>query len=232
MASDTSQVQGWRSDLAGKAVHFQDRIGRLRTSTLELIDEMVRAGLAADSVLSATLAELQGASSRLAAAETAIATARRHGGRGAPAEEPLATDPPCSQDAAIVLALASTTLPSAFSALDEAERWLRTLRLHGRVGAALEALGVAPAALETMADGRAFNGHEEPPEGVPVRQVAERAAQFARARDANTLDTVDVLFAVVNLYGASFDRALYARATTLKTLFEALPQADRAPAEA
>ena len=40
---------------------------------------------------------------------------------------------PLSQDAALVVALAGTAIPFAHSAEDEAERWLRALRLHGQV---------------------------------------------------------------------------------------------------
>ena len=39
---------------------------------------------------------------------------------------------PLSQDAALVVALAGTAIPFAHSAEDEAERWLRAMRLHGR----------------------------------------------------------------------------------------------------
>ncbi|HVH18099.1 MAG TPA: hypothetical protein VNF72_07355, partial [Myxococcota bacterium] len=40
---------------------------------------------------------------------------------------------PLSQDAALVVALAGTAIPFAHSAEDEAERWLRAMRLHGQV---------------------------------------------------------------------------------------------------
>src|SRR4029079_12272312 len=49
---------------------------------------------------------------------------------------------PLSQDAALVVALAGTAIPFAHSAEDEAERWLRAMRLHGQVGSILQALGV------------------------------------------------------------------------------------------
>ena len=49
---------------------------------------------------------------------------------------------PLSQDAALVVALAGTAIPFAHSAEDEAERWLRAMRLHGQVGAILQGLGV------------------------------------------------------------------------------------------
>jgi hypothetical protein len=56
-----------------------------------------------------------------------------------------------SQDAAIVLALADTAVPFAASLQDEAERWVRVMRMHGQVGAALQGLGVGEAPLETIA---------------------------------------------------------------------------------
>ena len=43
----------------------------------------------------------------------------------------------------MVLGIASTAMPFARTADEEAERWLRVLRLHGEVGAALQALGVS-----------------------------------------------------------------------------------------
>ena len=51
------------------------------------------------------------------------------------------------------MALAGTAMPFAHSAEDEAERWLRALRLHGRVGATLQALGVGEAPLMTSTEG-------------------------------------------------------------------------------
>ena len=69
------------------------------------------------------------------------------------------TDPVLSQDAAIVLALADTAVPYACSIEDEAERWVRVLRVHGQVGRALQSLGVGearsatePADLHTLAE--------------------------------------------------------------------------------
>ena len=43
---------------------------------------------------------------------------------------------PLSEDAALVTALAGTAMAFSHSAEDEAERWLRALRLQGKVGAA------------------------------------------------------------------------------------------------
>ena len=46
-----------------------------------------------------------------------------------------------SGDAALVVGLAATAMPFAHTAEDQAESWLRTLRLHGRVGSALAGAG-------------------------------------------------------------------------------------------
>jgi len=135
---------------------------------------------------------------------------------------------PLSQDAALVVALAGTAMPFAHSAEDEAERWLRALRLHGQVGAALQALGVGEAPLMT---GSAANedGPGTPPLGVEVLdEVNAQASGFAEAREAETVGTADLLFAVLNVYGRLFDRVLYLRGTIREELAERLPHASRA----
>src|SRR3954452_13781333 len=135
---------------------------------------------------------------------------------------------PLSQDAALVVALAGTAMPFAHSAEDEAERWLRALRLHGQVGAALQALGVGEAPLMT---GSAANedGPGTPPLGVEVLdEVNAQASEFAEAREAETVGTADLLFAVLNVYGRLFDRVLYLRGTSREELAERLPHASRA----
>jgi len=131
---------------------------------------------------------------------------------------------PLSQDAALVMALAGTAMPFAHSAEDEAERWLRALRLQGRVGTALQALGVGEAPLMT---GSERARPETPVGGAPlgpdvVEDVASRARKFAASREANTVGTADVLFAVLDVYGQLFDRALYLRGTSRDELLERL----------
>jgi hypothetical protein len=129
-----------------------------------------------------------------------------------------------SQDAAIVLALAETAIPFAASPEDEAERWVRVLRLHGQVGAALQALGVGEAPLETVAGEPAGvrRVDERRIRRQVVGEVAQAAARFARGRGAAMIGTVDVLFAVFQVYGGAFDRALYMRGTTQAELIERL----------
>jgi hypothetical protein len=131
---------------------------------------------------------------------------------------------PLSQDAALVVALAGTAMPFAHSAEDEAERWLRALRLHGQVGAALQALGVGESPLMTSSADEA-DGPAAPPLGPDVLdRVTRRAQELAGARSADTVGTPDLLFAVLDVYGKLFDRVLYMRGTSRDELAERLPE--------
>jgi len=127
-----------------------------------------------------------------------------------------------SQDAGIVLGLAGTALSFADTRDDEAERWLRVLRMHGRVGEALQALGVAEAPLMTYAC------PAPPPAAAlahgadPVDAICRRASCLADARSADRVGTVDLLLAVLMTYGNAFDRALYVRGTSRDELLERL----------
>ena len=129
-----------------------------------------------------------------------------------------------SQDAAIVLALADTAVPFASSPEDEAERWVRVLRLHGWVGTVLQSLGVGEAPLETPAQPKSVRLLRRRPLGEDVvEMVTQRAYEFARARRAGAVGTVDVLFGLFAVYGRVFDRALYVRGTSREELIERLP---------
>jgi hypothetical protein len=127
-----------------------------------------------------------------------------------------------SQDAAIVLALAETAVPFAHSPEDEAERWVRVLRLHGWVGAALQSLGVGEAPLETTAQPVSLLRRRPLGEDI-VNTVTRQAHELARGREAGAVCTVDVLFALFAVYGKTFDRALYVRGTSRDELIERLP---------
>jgi hypothetical protein len=131
--------------------------------------------------------------------------------------------PGLSQDAAIVLALADTAIPFAISPEDEAERWVRLLRLHGQVGRTLQALGVGEAPLSTTAQPQAIRLLRSRPLGEnPVSTVTEAARRLAGQRGAPLAGTIDVLFGVCGVYGKAFDRALYIRGTSCEELFERL----------
>lgn len=135
----------------------------------------------------------------------------------------LPTDPSASEDALIALALADTSVPFAASEQDEAERWLRVLRLYGEVGCALQALGVPEGPLETTAHARGARQWRRRTSGEdPVELVTRRAAQLCRVRGASLLTTVDLLQAVLHVYGGAFDRALYERGSSHDELLERL----------
>ena len=122
-----------------------------------------------------------------------------------------------------MVALVGTAIPFAHSQEDEAERWLRAMRLHGQVGSILQALGVGEAPLMTGSEHEHSEGHGTPNLGPNVlEQVTECAEQFAVAREAETVGTPDILFAVLEVYDKLFDRALYLRGTSREELVERL----------
>lgn len=128
---------------------------------------------------------------------------------------------PLSQDAALVAALAGTAMPFAHSAEDQAERWLRAIRLHGRVGEAMQALGIGEAPLMTRAEPPAARDTQAPPGDVAGRAV-DIAIDFAAKRGAPCVGTVDLLFALFEIYGGLIDRALYLRGASKDELLARL----------
>ncbi len=117
---------------------------------------------------------------------------------------------PLSQDAALVTALAGTAMPFAHSTEDQVDRWLRALRLHGRVGAAMQALGVGEAALTVVTES-AHPAATPAPDPDAAERVLGRAGELANEREANTVSTADILAALFDVYGPLMDRALYER---------------------
>jgi hypothetical protein len=123
-------------------------------------------------------------------------------------------------DAALVLGMASTAIPFARSRDEEAERWLRILRLHGEAGAALQALGVSEAPLE----GLGLHDEEPAPPDVEdvVTRVGDVAAAAAERRDAPCFTTIDVLVAAMDVYGQDFNQVLRAHGTDRQEVLERL----------
>ena len=131
-----------------------------------------------------------------------------------------------SRDAAIVIGLAGTAMPFATSRRAEAERWLRILRLYGESAQILQALGIGEGPIESS------------PEHVPnedrttrrelgdrvVQEVADHAVRLATMRGTPMLGTLDILFAVLAIYGSDFDRALYVRGSSRDELLGALAE--------
>ncbi len=127
-------------------------------------------------------------------------------------------------DAAIALGIASTAMPFARTPEDEAERWLRVLRLHGQVGIALQALGVSEVPLSGGGAGaeRAGAGAMSAGDRDAVARVTEYAIRIADERRARALSTRDILMAVMHVYGEDFDRVLQVHGTDREEVLERL----------
>jgi hypothetical protein len=131
-------------------------------------------------------------------------------------------------DAAIVLGIAATAMPFARTPEAEAERWLRVLRLHGEVGAALQALGVSEGSLCAHSEDTDRERAAHPPSADDrdvVAQVTADAVDIAGRRGATGVTTTDVLMAVMHLYSADFDRVLRAHGTDRDEVIERLSTA-------
>jgi hypothetical protein len=116
---------------------------------------------------------------------------------------------PLTADAALMLGIASTAMPFAQSAEDQAERWLRALRNHGESGAILASLGLS----EKVVNEPEHEGDDAAPgRGDPdaVATVTGEATRIATERGATKLGTRDVLLGVVQVYGPTFYRLLAA----------------------
>jgi hypothetical protein len=135
------------------------------------------------------------------------------------------TVPMVAPDAEMVLGIAATAIPFARTPEDEAERWLRVLRLHGEVGVALQGLGVSEVSLRPpgeSVDGERFAAATNPENRDVVGRVTESAARIAAERGASGLGTTDVLMAVMEVYGTVFERALRAHGTDANEVLERL----------
>jgi hypothetical protein len=139
------------------------------------------------------------------------------------------TEAALAPDAAIVLGIAATAMPFARTPEAEAERWLRVLRLHGEVGAALQELGVSDGSLHAHGEdtGRERAAHAASADDRDVvAQVTEDAVHIAGRRGATGVATTDVLMAVMQVYGADFDRVLRAHGTDRDEVIERLGASD------
>ena len=138
----------------------------------------------------------------------------------------MSAAPTLAPDAAMVLGIAATAIPFARTPEDEAERWLRLLRLHGEVGAVLQAIGVSEDSIREHAE------HVERTQPQPVdrgaenrdviARVGERATSIAHTRGVAGVGTTDLLMAVLEVYGTVFERALRAHGTDVEEVLERL----------
>ena len=121
-------------------------------------------------------------------------------------------------DAAMVLGIASTAMPFARTREEEAERWLRLLRLHGEVGIALQGLGVSEVPLPRESP----HLEADLARADAVSAVTERLAQIVDEREVHSVGTTEVLMAVMHVYGEDFDRVLRAHGTDREEVLERL----------
>jgi anti-sigma B factor antagonist len=137
--------------------------------------------------------------------------------------ERRSAQPLLSSDATIVMGLASTALPFAESTPDELRRWLRILSAHGEAGRALRCVGVTDTDPEAPGhDGAAGYDGDPATHLASLTRVAAAAAVIAADRHAASVSTVDLLLAVMTVYGDAFDRELRARGTGSADLIECL----------
>jgi anti-sigma B factor antagonist len=131
--------------------------------------------------------------------------------------------PLLSSDATIVMGLAATALPFAESTPDELRRWLRILSAHGEAGRALRCVGVTDTDAAPEAPGPLAAGAGDPSLHLEsLTRVAAAAGLIASDRYAASVSTVDLLLAVMTVYGDAFDRELRARGTGSADLIECL----------
>lgn len=138
------------------------------------------------------------------------------GGADASAQAPLCPD------AEIALGLAATALPFAESSADELRRWVRILSAHGEAGRAFQRAGLSEASL---AQPVAAGGSDADGSGTAadsVTRVRALAAAIAADREAATIGTVDLLLAVMTVYGDAFDEELRVHGTSSIELIECL----------
>lgn len=127
---------------------------------------------------------------------------------------------PLSRDAAIVVGLAGTALAFANSADDEAERWLRPLRLYGDAGIALQRLAIGEAQLASVTSPvRQISGCSP---DQTVQLVVAAASELAMNRGGAWVGTLDLLIAVMRHYPEAFERALQSRGSDSAELVDRL----------
>jgi hypothetical protein len=134
----------------------------------------------------------------------------------------VSAPPALAPDTAIVLGIASTALPFACTPEDAAERWLRVLRLHGDAGAALQALGVSEGPLRAPDEHEGGLAAADADDGDEVARVIEYAVHRAGDRGVAAVATSDVLMAVMDVYGADFERVLRAHGSDRDEVIERL----------
>lgn len=193
----------------------------LRTQALAILERAAGLSIGGD-VIWPTVEHLQRVGNELGSAEAELRT--ELGPSPAQVESPEPDECSCpalSRAAAETLAMAEAIVPLAPVREEEAERWLRLLRANGRVGETLAAAGVPTRPALPVADQPPPPSRREGRERV--HEVSRRARRLAALHRAETVDTLHLLFALLDVYGTSFDRALYTHGVSRDGVLAELP---------
>jgi hypothetical protein len=120
--------------------------------------------------------------------------------------------------------LAGTAVRFALSIDDEVERWLRPLRLYGDSGAVLQEMGVSEARVEGSVEVPTRQSSSSPEETLHIITMA--ASELAADRGAPSVETLDILTAVMAHYGEAFERALESHAGDVTELSDRMAVAE------
>lgn len=203
---DLSQVRYLDSTGLGVLIAFSRRLAE---------DGAITLAQAPSSV--AALLEMTGLDATFDVCAT-VEDALAHVQRG---DEDQPAEPALSPDAAIAIGLAATALPFAESAADELRRWVRILSLQGEAGRALQRVGVTDVDVELppaqIGDPVGPDDHAD-----ALTRITHAATAVAVDREAANVSTVDLLLAVMMVYGDAFDRELKSHGTSSTDLIECL----------
>jgi hypothetical protein len=138
---------------------------------------------------------------------------------------PAVTTPPTlkfSREAVLVLGIGGSFLPFCESPHGEVERWLRLLRLQGRAGRVLRALGVSDDSLSPDGTVTARRAYGRSGQHV-IDLVSAAAIASCLARDGAAVETSDILSGLIETYGTLFEETLEAHGTSAREVQELLP---------
>jgi hypothetical protein len=139
---------------------------------------------------------------------------------------PAADTPSYCGSAKIAVALAATAMPFASTHCEEAERWLRILRVNGAVGNAMQALGLPEEPFEACPP----DEDDGPPHPGSVDGVIAAAAHEMNERGGEAITTEDLFVGVRAVYGSAFERVLAVRGTTSSEVLELVERRAASPA--
>jgi anti-sigma B factor antagonist len=151
-------------------------------------------------------------------------------GFGSGSIEPAHVQASFTEDAAVVVGIASTAMPFAQSLEAQTECWLRALRRSGDAGIVLMSLETSDDPLEAAAK-LAAEDHAAPRLGIDedvVATVTRHARVITDVHKHRKIRTNDLLAAVMDVYGATFDRVLGRHGININDLIKQLGLSPRA----